>query len=38
MLRYSITEDCYIVLDKNKKVVYDSRIGNINIEKYIEKT
>ena len=29
-------DDCYIVLDKYKFVVYNSRIGDIDIEKYID--
>ena len=37
MVHYNIIDDYYIVLDKIKKVVYDSRIGAIDIEKYIEK-
>ena len=30
--------DYYIVLDKDKNVVYDSRIGDLDIEKYVDYT
>ena len=38
IVNYNIVHDYYIVLDKDKNVVYDSRIGDIDIEKYIDNT
>ena len=38
IVNYNIVDDYYIVSDKDKNVVYDSRIGDIDIEKYIDNT
>ena len=38
IINYNTISDYYIVLDKNKNVVYDSRIGDLDIEKYIDYT
>ena len=38
MINYNTISDSYIVLDKNKNVVYDSRIGDLDIEKYVDYT
>ena len=37
-INYNNVSDYYIVLDKDKNVVYDSRIGDLYIEKYVEYT
>ena len=38
VINYNIISDYYIVLDKDKNVVYDSRIGDFDIEKYVDYT
>ena len=38
VINYNTISDYYIVLDKNKNVVYDSRIGDLDIEKYVDYT
>ena len=38
IISYNTISDYYIVLDKDKNVVYDSRLGNLDIEKYIDYT
>ena len=38
VINYNTISDYYIVLDKDKKVVYDSRIGDIDIEKFVDYT
>ena len=35
---YNTISDYYIVLDKDNTVVYDSRIGHLDVEKYIDNT
>ena len=35
---YNTISDYYIVLDKDKNVVYDSRLGDLYIEKYVDNT
>ena len=36
IVNYHIVDDYCIVLDRDKKVVYDSRNGDIDIDKYID--
>ena len=36
VINYNTISDYYIVLDKDKNVVYDSRIGDLDIEKYVD--
>ena len=38
IVSYNIVDDYYFVLDKDKNFFYDSRIGDIDIEKYIDNT
>ena len=38
LINYKTISDYYIVLDKDKNVVYDSRIGDLDIEKYVDYT
>ena len=38
IIKYDPINDFYIVLNKNINVVYDSRVSNLDIEKYIEYT
>ena len=38
VINYNTISDYYIVLDKDKNVVYDSRIGDLDIEKYVDYT
>ena len=38
IVNYNIVDDYYIVSDKDKNVVYDSRPADIDIEKYIDNT
>ena len=38
IINYNNISDYYIVLDKDKNVLYDSRIGDLSIEKYVEYT
>ena len=38
VVNYNTTNDFYVVLDKNRNIVYDSRIGDLDIEKYIDNT
>ena len=38
VINYNTISDYYIVLDKDKNVVYDSRIGDLDIEKYVDFT
>ena len=38
VINYNTISDYYIVLDKDKNVVYDSRIGDLDIEKYVNYT
>ena len=38
VINYSTISDNYIVLYKDKNVVYDSRIGDLDIEKYVDYT
>ena len=38
VINYNTISDYYIVLDKDKNVVYDSKIGDLDIEKYVDYT
>ena len=38
VINYNTTNDFYVVLDKNRNIVCDSRIGDLDIEKYIDNT
>ena len=38
VINYNTISDYYIVLDKDKNVVYDSGIGDLDIEKYVDYT
>ena len=38
VINYNTISDYYIVLDKDKNVVYDSRIGDLDIEKNVDYT
>ena len=37
-MNYNTISDYYIVLDKDKNIVYDSKIGDLDIEKYVDYT